>query len=465
MTVRPAGEARFGATAPVLIVGGGGCGLTAALAARDAGAPVVVVERASVPQGSTSMSSALIPAPASRWQRQAGVDDSPEVMIEDIMVRTERRADPAVTRTCSETAAPMLEWLVDRHGLVVEFAPNWEALGHSRSRMHRLPGGAGDELMQFLHAAAERAGADIVTDAHVTDLYADPDGTVRGLRLVRPDGSGEDIGCRTVILATSGFGGNAEMVRTYMPEIAGAVYYGWPYNQGDAVRWGTALGARLRDIDAYQGFPALAEPHRISLHFEGIVAGGIQVNTAGERFYDEADNPSSGGLHVLRQPGRIAFVVYGKHQYEVALTRKRTKIADQLGAIKHASSIEELARLIGVPALPLRHEIEDSERLGASGRADRFGRRFAPDHRMAPPYHAVRVCAAYYHTQGGLAVDGGAHVLRQDGRPFPNLFAGGGAIGGLSGPGCRGYLPGNGLLSALCLGRVAGEAAARIAAT
>jgi fumarate reductase flavoprotein subunit len=83
---------------------------------------------------------------------------------------------------------------------------------------------------------------------------------------------------------------------------------------------------------------------------------------------------------------------------------------------------------------------------------------------LAPPFHAVRVTGALFHTQGGLVVDEAARVLRPDGQALPNLFAAGGAACGVSGPLASGYLSGNGLLTAVVLGRLAGQAAARHAA-
>lgn len=460
MAVLPVAAARWSDRVPVLVLGGGACGLSAALAVRERGLRAVVLERTAEPQGSTSMSSGLIPAAGSALQRAAGIDDSVQRLIDDIAQRTGGTADPAVTRACAAAAGPVIDWLAGRWGVPLEFAPNWEALGHSRSRMHRVPGGAGDDLMRHLVAAARGAGVDIVGEAHVTALFVAPDGTLAGARAEMAGGGLRDVACTTMILATSGFGANSEMVREFLPEIAGAAYYGWDYNMGDAVRWGRALGAQLGDMDAYQGHPALADPQRISLHFEGIVAGGVQVNARGERFYDEADNPSSGGVHVLRQPGKFAFVVYGQDHYAEALTRKRTQIADDMGAIMHESTVAGLADRMGVPAAALEATLRETERLAAQGQPDRFGRRFPPGHRMRPPFHAIRVRGALFHTQGGLAVDGSARVLRSDGTPFANLFAGGGAARGISGAGARGYLPGNGLLTALCLGRIAGDTAA-----
>jgi fumarate reductase flavoprotein subunit len=96
-------------------------------------------------------------------------------------------------------------------------------------------------------------------------------------------------------------------------------------------------------------------------------------------------------------------------------------------------------------------------------RADRFGRDFTGHPPLAPPYRAVKVKGALFHTQGGLVVDAQARVLREDGRPLPNLLAGGGAARGVSGPSSW-YLAGNGLLTATTFGRLAGTTASRLVA-
>jgi fumarate reductase flavoprotein subunit len=96
----------------------------------------------------------------------------------------------------------------------------------------------------------------------------------------------------------------------------------------------------------------------------------------------------------------------------------------------------------------------------ASGQgADAFGRDFTTNPHLKPPYYAVKVTGSLFHTQGGLLVDANARVLRPDNSPLPNLYAGGGAARGVSGPSDWGYLSGNGLLSAVTLGRIAGRSA------
>jgi len=90
---------------------------------------------------------------------------------------------------------------------------------------------------------------------------------------------------------------------------------------------------------------------------------------------------------------------------------------------------------------------------------DQFGRSFKGKKALSPPFYAVKVTGAIFHTQGGLKVDKNAHVLRADGSVLPNLYAGGGAARGISGPDASGYLAGNGLLTATTYGRLAGLAA------
>ena len=88
------------------------------------------------------------------------------------------------------------------------------------------------------------------------------------------------------------------------------------------------------------------------------------------------------------------------------------------------------------------------------------GGRFVPEQHCEPPFHAIKVTGALFHTQGGLATDAIGRVKRKDGTLFPNLYAAGGAAAGVSGATAAGYLSGNGLLTATVLGRLAGDMAA-----
>jgi predicted oxidoreductase len=119
-----------------------------------------------------------------------------------------------------------------------------------------------------------------------------------------------------------------------------------------------------------------------------------------------------------------------------------------------------MAQTIHVPIANLVEEWHEVEKLKLIGGRDRYGRQFRAEQSCKPPYHAVKVTGALFHTQGGLAVDACGRVKRKDGTVFPNLFAAGGAAAGVSGSIAGGYLSGNGLLTATVLGDLAGRAAA-----
>jgi fumarate reductase flavoprotein subunit len=110
--------------------------------------------------------------------------------------------------------------------------------------------------------------------------------------------------------------------------------------------------------------------------------------------------------------------------------------------------------------LPRLEETLESVKGYASGGRDPFGRDFSKKPTLVPPYYGIKVTGALFHTQGGLVVDPQARVLDATGKPLPRVFAGGGAACGISGPHAWGYLSGNGLLSAVVLGRIAGQGAA-----
>ena len=267
MSVLPAEGASFAAEAPVVIIGAGAAGLTAALAARDAGLDALVIERDPAPRGSTALSAGLIPAAGTRWQRAAGVEDSAPAFAADIMAKAQGAADAALVETVSRAAGPALEWLADSHGLPIGLVDDFRYPGHSVLRMHGLPSRSGAELMDRLREAAVGAGAELVCDAHATALFVHRDGNVAGAHRARVRTVARSISrAASLVLACGGYGGDTMLVSRHIPEMAGALYFGHAGNQGDALRWGEALGAATRDLAGYQGHGSVAHPHGDSHH-------------------------------------------------------------------------------------------------------------------------------------------------------------------------------------------------------
>jgi fumarate reductase flavoprotein subunit len=161
-----------------------------------------------------------------------------------------------------------------------------------------------------------------------------------------------------------------------------------------------------------------------------MMEGGVQVNTSGVRFANEHAGYSEQAEFVLSQPGGIAFNIYDERLHQLGMAFEDYRNAVNVGAVKSGKDAEELALQFGLPANALAQTLQEIDAAAQRGAVDAFGR--------------------------GFDVDPSARVLSKDGKPFPNLFAGGGAARGLSGPEAWGYLSGNGLLTAVTLGRAAG---------
>ncbi|MEA2873125.1 MAG: fumarate reductase flavoprotein subunit [Hyphomicrobiales bacterium] len=455
-SVQPSEDVDFDSEVPVLIVGAGAAGLCAALAASAAGIEPVVIERDTVPAGSTALSAGLIPAAGTRFQRERGIADSAELFAEDIARKAHGEADGKLVRAAASGAGPTVEWLADTCAMPFEVITDFNYPGHSAHRMHGLPSRTGAELIDRLRAAVEARDIPILTGRVCQTLFADEDGFIEGVEIA----GGETIGCGALVLACNGYGGNAELVRRHIREMGEALYFGHPGNQGDAVKWGEALGARLAALSGYQGHGSVATPHNILITWAAITEDGFQVNARGRRFHNEALGYSEAAAEVLRQPGGIAFDIFDARIAGVARQFEDFRNAEKAGALIAAGSIAELAARIAVPVDALAAELTEIDT--GRGKPDRFGRVFAADKMLTVPYCAIKVTGALFHTQGGLAIDPQARVLDAKGRAFPNLFAAGGAAVGVSGSQASGYLSGNGLLTATVFGRIAGTQAAKL---
>jgi len=446
----------FSTQVPVLIVGAGACGTIAALAANERGVETLILERDAKPQGNTSLSGGQIPAGGTKLQRAAGLmDDSPELLYQDILAKSHGECDHAIARHIATEAPKTIEWLVDRYKLPLSCVLDFQYPGHSRMHMHASPSRYGAELLTVLVAAVEGEGIPIATQAHVTDLYADAAGKIHGVRVTRPDGKTEEIGCGALILACNGFGGSKAMLQKFIPDAVDLFYEGHMGNQGDAVRWGEELGASIKDMGSFQGHGAVATPHGMHLAWATVTEGGVHVNKHGKRFSNENAGYSEQALNVHRQPDKFAWAIWDARGEEVSKRQHSHAQAIESGAVKKYESVAAMAKAIGCDAGVLENSLKINSK-------DEFGRDFKGKPPLKAPYYMARIMGALTHTQGGLEINKEMRVLKKDGTPFPNLYAGGGAARGLSGPADWGYLSGSGLLMATNSGRLAGEAAAAL---
>lgn len=434
---------------PVAIVGGGACGLMAAIALSDAGIEAVVLERDASPSGSSALSSGFIPAPATAVQKALGIQDSVELFSKDILDKTQGTAAAHLVKAYATAVGPALDALQQRHGIAFEVLDGFLYPGHSVRRMHAVREKTGQALMAQLENAAVTAGATIVTEALVRELWMEETGEVTGVGYVRPDGSIEYLACDYVLLSCNGFGGNSAMVAELLPDMRDATFAGHAGNDGSAIAWGRQLGARLADLGGYQGHGSWAVPQGALVSWAVIMDGGVQINARGERFHDESHGYSEASVQVLAQAGGVAWNVFDQHTLDLARGFPDFCDAENAGALKSCPDLASLARLIGCHALILEQTLK-----GVSpDTTDSHRRVFARE--LKAPFFAIKVTGALFHTQGGLDIDAHCHALREDGSAFRTLLAAGGAARGVSGNAVWGYLSGNGLLSAIAGGAIA----------
>lgn len=443
---------------PVAIVGAGACGLTAALALQRLGVDCVLLERDDFARGSTALSSGFIPAPGTRAQKAQGFADSPEQFVADIQAKSHGLSAPLLAEAYAHAIAPALDALEAAHGIPWQVLDGFLYPGHSSYRMHCVPEKTGAGLMSRLLAAVDAAAIPVLTQARVTELWCDAEQRVQGIGYVRPDGSTERLRCDVLLLACNGFGGAPDLVRELLPEMADASYAGHTGNDGSAVLWGRALGAQLADLTAYQGHGSWAVPQGALISWALMMEGGIQVNAQGQRFHDETQGYSEAAVHVLAQPGGVAWNVFDDALLAFAQQFPDFVEAQAAGAVQHGADAAALAQLIGCPLPTLQATLAQC----GAGLDAVTGRSFK--RALQEPMHAIRVTGALFHTQGGLDINAAMQVLRRDGTVFPNLLAAGGAARGVSGNAVWGYLSGNGLLSAVAGGHIAAHTAQQLVA-
>lgn len=449
--------------AAVAVVGGGACGLTAALAAAQHGVDVLLFEKEPHARSNTARSSGMIPAAGTRFQRAAGVHETPADFAADILKKNHGASDPDVTRLQTETIPVVVEWLVDVVGVDLRFVDDFTYPGHTSYRMHAPPDRTGAGLhSDMARAVAAHPRITSRVGAAVVGLVADENRDVVGLVVGGGGGGASRVRCAKVILATNGFGANPEMVRQYTPAMAEAMYFGSEGNTGEGIVWGQLLGAKLDYMDAYQAHNSVAVPQGLLMTYALVTKGGFQANVHGKRFGTEDQGYSERALEVLAQPGGLAWDIYDAEIHEFALAFDYYRQGVATGAIVQAADITGLAAALGVDADGLAATLARFNEAAQGATADEQGR--VLDRPLRPPFYGVRVTGALFHTQGGLRVNEHAQVIREDGAPIGNLYAGGGTAAGVSGHGPAGYLSGNGLLTAFVYGYLAGNHAARAVA-
>ena len=456
----------------VLVIGAGAAGLVAAIAAHDAGARVAVLEKSARFHGNTAMSAGSIPGAGTRFQAQAGIDDDPQRFVDDLERTAGEQDAPLLVRTLARISAPLIEWLVDAAGVDMQLVTQYRHVGHSTHRLHAPPSRRGSDLHAALLRAVHSRDIDLAFGNPVIDLLHDDDGRVGGAvacTIGTPGGTDRTgaaptytIAARAVVLATNGFGANRELLAAHCQGATHLHYAGAPGSTGEALRWGLALGAGLANMRSFQGHGSYCLAFGAPATWTVVEYGGVIIDSRGRRFANEAVGYSA--FAESSRAGHAPLWLLFDTRIRDRVAHGQREFADLVahGLVREAPDAVALAARIGVPLPALMQTLHERDALRVGGSdSDALGRPLGSDHAVVPPYCALEITPALFHTQGGLCVNERAAVCRPDGTPIAGLFAAGGAAAGISGrQGASGYVSGNGLLAACGLGLLAGRAAA-----
>jgi tricarballylate dehydrogenase len=483
----------------VVVAGAGNAAMCAALAARERGARVLVLEGA--PEhwrgGNTHFTGGgfrfpydtmddirrLIPDMSDAETRAVDVGAYPRAqMLADWRRVTEGRADPALVEAVVSRAAGTMSWMRDA-GLRWELQPGRQAfvVGGVRKFWGGLvvqAAGGGGGLSEAQFALADRAGIEVRYEAPIAGVRMHPSGAIAGA-IVRDGGALRDVTARAVVLACGGFEADANLRARHLGAGWRHVKVrGTPYNTGGGIT--AALAAGAAPYGQWDGCHAVAWDLNAPPHGNRAVGDlyqkhsypfGIVVNVEGRRFVDEGADfrnytYARYGREIMAQPHRAAFQVFDAKVTH--LLRDEYRIARATKA--EAETIEQLAEALGIAAAGLARTVREFNAAVVDGPFNPTvldGKHTygidPPKSNWAlpidtPPYLGYAVTCGITFTFGGLRIDADAHVLDTRGAPIPGLYAAGELVGGLF---HSNYAGGSGLMAGSVFGRIAGEAAAQ----
>ncbi len=447
-------------TCDVLVIGTGAAGGAAAMAAAEAGAKVIAIDKQSTIGGTSAMAGGGIAAPESSEQKKYGIEDTVDAYVNlwveynhNEYYREDSGMDEDRIRFVVSQAASLIDWL-EENGF--EFGqPTSFDLIEGVDRFHYASNGKPTDL---LYAKNQELGVEYWLETKATSLLTDENGNCVGA-VVEKDGQTFNIYAKGVVLATGGFGNNQEMMERFTPvDVTQVAYfYGSAGQTGDGILMAEDIGAAVYEKGARLGMSYVVGD---GTNAELTSLGGPWsqapiVDKTGVRFVNEY-------CHSLNYPSLIYrnaapyYCIYGADREDYAAI-----LANNVGdpAVTVADTLEELADKLGFDKEAFLDCIAVYNEAKETGVDAAFGARVDfMNFATVGPFYAIQIAPQYTGTIGGVVTDTDAQVLRKDGTVIGGLYAAGeasnGALYDLV------YMSGSSFLNALTMGRIAGTNAA-----
>ncbi len=497
----------------VIVVGAGGAGLSAAVAAAQRGLNVIVLEKAHFAGGNTSVSGGCFNAADPEGQKPINMTDGQRESIEKLLAEKPQNKlqEDLITQVKQQWAdykksgskslfdtpelhalqswkagdykanlelvyrltkeAPEIQETLAKMGIIWQKKPT-QFVGALWPRSHRASNyksGVGyiDTYLDLIKAENLPVAFMMSTPA---ESLITKDDKVIGVKAKGPDGKTYTIlASKGVILASGGFGANVKMRNEYdelwdkkLDEKVKTT--NMPAITGDGINMALKVGAGVKDMGYIQLLPT-TDPATGSTNHKIVESTNIYVNKLGNRFVNEQGRRDVLAKAALAQPDHIFYIIgteqtllkdkEGRGPYGILIS----DLLKQKKAFK-ADTLEELAKKVGMDPANLKRTVEKWNEFCKTQKGDEFGRMSCEDGNKLPggPYYASLMTPSVHHTMGGLTIDKDTRVLNKAGKPIPGLFSAGEITGGIHGTNRVGC---NAVPDALIYGTIAGREAGK----
>lgn len=437
--------------ADLVVVGGGGSGMSAALRATELGLNVILVEKMSYLGGAMLMSMGNQVVTGSELQKEAGVtNDSPESMAEDFMANGANLNIPELLNLYAENVGEATNWLSNFVDYNMEEGLHVLAEYKINRELQYVGGGAGGATQ--LSEAVKNTDAEILLGTRATELLTDESGAVVGIK-AESDDAQYTINAKAVLLATGGYGYNRDILPE---ELQTAVYYGAVSATGDGLIMATAEGidAATRYLEYGKRYPNGIEyaPGLGKSTLGGNIAAfgisAILVNPEGVRVVNEKASNRTILEAELEQTNDMLYLLMDAASFEVWRTGvaangiSEEEIEEWLAnngsttpIFAHGETLDEVAALVGMDADTLKTTVETYNSYVQAGEDKEFGR--AAEYMSAEigdgPYYLIEQKARFATTMGGLVINTSLQVENTSGEVISGLYASGEVVGGVMG--------------------------------
>lgn len=501
-------------TYDIVVVGAGAAGTSAALAASEKSDKVLLVEKTESPMGAGTLAGGMFAAESS-LQKKAGKTVSKKWLYDEYMKASSGYMDSILVRTIIDESSKTVDWLIN-NGMQLNLVDAGSGFSYKNvgrpATLHGYNEGGKVAITKLIKKFQDNGGT-VMFKTPATELIKDSNGKVSGVICTKADGGKLKVNAKAVILATGGFGGNVEMLKEQfgdkytIGQVASCTGDGlkMAWSAG-ADEYGTATAhyfwETFKDEEFQALISALGDQYFSITDFSFYPH--LRVNTLGKRFLDETTVTDFAihGAQVHMQPKQTEYLILDTSVLNKIAQKGYASVEDHFGTFKNnrnfymefnepndtdelikkentptdytpllkkavgtgvvfsGSSIEELAKNMGVDASTLAASVNQYNKAIELGKDDLF---FSDTKHLVPikdgPYYAVKFVARNLSTLGGVAINEKIEAIDTNGAAIPGLYVAGADAGGMYGMSYVDFEGGT-LGFAYTSGRLAGENAA-----